>query len=155
MGPTAFRDGIFSATDPMSQYGKLMTSYSDGSLGRSPFVRRRRRGTSGLGASMAVVGSCQRWCVDVNNQRGTPGRIKACNRMCTRFPTRWTKRLANQYRQNLQAGMPATRPIPPSMRKKATSGLGEFDSTTVTAAAIGVVLVGGLLWVGSSKKRRR
>lgn len=33
MGPTAFRDGIFSSSDPMSKYGMLLTTYSDGSLG--------------------------------------------------------------------------------------------------------------------------
>lgn len=140
MGPAAFRDGIFSSSDPMSQYGKLLTSYSDGALG----------------STVSAAGQCQRWCLAVNAQRNTPGRIKPCNRMCQRFPKRWTKRLSDQYRRNLQAGLPATMQYAGGARskKQATSGLGELDSTTVTAAAIGVALVGGLLWLGSSKKRR-
>jgi hypothetical protein len=36
MGPQAFRDGIFSASDPLSPYGTLLTSYSDGTLGAGP-----------------------------------------------------------------------------------------------------------------------
>lgn len=140
MGPTAFRDGIFSESDPMSKYGALLTSYSDGTLGRAPFARRGR-GTAGLG-SIAAVGSCQQLCVDVNRMYGTPERIKRCNRLCARYPRKMTKLLTRRYRARV------------AKRTKATSGLGELDSTTMTAAGIGVVLVAGLLWMGSSKKRR-
>lgn len=35
MDPRAFRDGIFSQAAPLSKYGVLLTSYSDGSLGAS------------------------------------------------------------------------------------------------------------------------
>lgn len=84
---------------------------------------------------------------------GTPERIKSCNRLCNRFPRRLTKRLVMKYKAGIAQGRPATRPSG-TIRKKGTSGLGELDSTTMTAAGIGVVLVAGLLWVGSSKKRR-
>lgn len=40
MGPTAFRDGIFSSSEPMSKYGVLLTTYSDGSLGASQKIGR-------------------------------------------------------------------------------------------------------------------
>lgn len=39
MGPTAFRDGIFSSSDPMSKYGMLVTSFSDGTLGDNKLAR--------------------------------------------------------------------------------------------------------------------
>lgn len=68
MGPIAFRDGIFSQTDPMSR-GGYQHAYSDGSLGANPavmrklaFMRRRRlgpmrvvrRGASGLGMTSST-----------------------------------------------------------------------------------------------------
>lgn len=144
MGPTAFRDGIFSASDPMAKYGTLQTSYSDGSLGAMPAFLNRLRHRAGLGA--ATVSSCQNLCGEVNRIYGTPERIKSCNKMCSRYPKRWSARLARRYKA---AGAKATnRQV---MRKTAAAGLGTLDSTTMTALGLGALVVGGLLWVGTRK----
>lgn len=154
MGPTAFRDGIFSSSDPMAKYGTLLTSYSDGSVGAMPpFVDKLRR-RAGFGAMMSAASSCQRLCIDVNTMYGTPQRIKACNTMCNRFPARWSKRLARRYKAGIAQGLPPTRQVQSKAQAAAarsTSGLGELDSTTMTAVGMGVVVVGGLLWLGTRK----
>jgi hypothetical protein len=147
MGPQAFRDGIFSDADPMSRYGTLQTAYSDGTLGQTVAPRRvvRRRRS---------ISSCQRWCVDVNTQYGTPGRIKPCNRLCNRYPRRHARRLAKKYKAGIQMGLPATRQPMMAARKKAAAGMGQVEPTTMAGVGIGLALVAGLVVFGASKKKR-
>lgn len=219
MGPQEFRDGIFSEADPMTKYGTLQTSYSDGSLGQhstdpaaqaarqtcrsrcqelatarkwKPRMRSRICGqacqrnaastlrfvmprwykyvappramaprppaksthpmaTSGLGAirSQSSVGTCQQLCIDVHTQYGTPQQIKACNSMCGRSPRHLSARLRQKYKAGIQMGLPATRIG--TARRAATAGLGQVSAELMTGAAIGLVLVGGLVLFGKSK----
>lgn len=133
MGPTVFRDGIFSQADPYSR-GGIQTAYADGSLGAtgpaafrdglfsqaSPYSRggiQTAYADGSLGASAARARMHNALCVSGCYRHPRRAARRACLRRC----------------------------------RGATSGLGLSPSTTgglVAAVALGSVLV----WMATRKK---
>lgn len=135
MGPQAFRDGIFSDSDPMARYGTLQTAYSDGSLGLTQKLTAAQ--FRSLGPKQRAIYLCRSQC-----NKFTDARRARCSRRCVKAPRITMRQL---LRQGPNWGRTMT---------KSTAGLGELDSTTMTVAGIGVAIVAGLLLVGSTKSKR-
>lgn len=160
---TAYRDGIFSSSDPIAAPG--LTAFNDGTLGLGSSTRAFRDGvfsqsdplarpgsilTSYSDGSLGALGAttkaldpkqCINWCMSVRGPLARAQCVKSCAR-------------SGRKRVKYPAGRAVSNPL--AQKKRPVQGFGEISNTTLIGGAVAIGVIGlAVVMMGKKKGKRR